>query len=188
MEIKNDYYKHHLKDRCKDVPESMLKDIVIELSDNAKFYMNSAITAEAMAKVNIAIVDLLKGKFGYLPLYLVGEAYTRGPVGELGGYASMSVRNIYIWLSAMQEKAQNLSAMDQSKTDDERREEAERIFKRNQAHNVRFGTALSIKLTWVYEERIDPVNWDKYKLDTIVDMLKQGYDIHSIRPSDIYNA
>jgi hypothetical protein len=119
---------------------------------------------------------------------LVGEAYTRGPVGELGGYASMSVRNIYIWLSAMQDKAQNLSAMDQSKTDDERREEAERIFKRNQTHNVRFGTALSIKLTWVYEERIDPVNWDKYKLDTIVDMLKQGYDIHSIRPSDIYNA
>jgi hypothetical protein len=188
MEIKNEYYKHHLKDRCKDTPESMLKEIVSEFSSNAKFYMNSNVDAETMSKVNTAIVDLLHTKFGYLPLYLVGEAYTRGPLGELGGYASISVRNIYIWLSAVNEKAQNLSAQDQSRADDERRTEAEKIFKLNQAHNVRFGTALSIKLTWVYEGRIDPVNWDNYKLDTIVDMLKQGYDIHSIRPSDIYNG
>ena len=41
MQIKNEYYKFHLKDRCKDVPENMLKDIVIEFCDNAKFYMNS---------------------------------------------------------------------------------------------------------------------------------------------------
>jgi len=187
MEIKSEYYKHHLKDRCKDVPETMLKEIVSEFSSNAKFYMNSNVDAETMSKVNTAIVDLLKNKFGYLPLYLVGEAYVRGPLGELGGYASISVRNIYIWLSAVNEKAQNLSAQDQSKLDDERRSEAEKIFKLNQAHNVRFGTALSIKLTWVYEGRIDPDNWDKYPLDEIVRYLKQGYDIHSLRPTEIYN-
>jgi hypothetical protein len=186
MEIKNEYYKHHLKDRCKDVPENTLKDIITEFSDNAKFYMNSNIDAGSMAKVNITIVDLLKNKFGYLPLYLVGEAYTRGPVGELGGYASISVRNIYIWLSAVNEKAQNLSAQDQSRADDERRTEAEKIFKLNQAHNVRFGTALSIKLTWVYEGRIDADDWDKYTLDEIVNYLKQGYDVNSLRPSMIY--
>ena len=187
MEIKCEYYKHHLKDRCKDTPENMLKEIVSEFSSNAKFYMNSNVDAETMSKVNTAIVDLLKNKFGYLPLYLVGEAYVRGPLGELGGYASISVRNIYIWLSAVNEKAQNLSAQDQSKLDDERRSEAEKIFKLNQAHNVRFGTALSIKLTWVYEGRIDPDNWDKYPLDEIVRYLKQGYDIHSLRPTEIYN-
>jgi hypothetical protein len=187
MEIKNDYYKHHLKDRCKDVPQSMLKDIITEFMANAKFYMNSNTDTETMEKVNTAIVDLLHTKFGYLPLYLVGEAYTRGPLGELGGYASISVRNIYIWLSAVNEKAQNLSAQDQSKLDDERRSEAEKIFKLNQAHNVRFGTALSIKLTWVYEGRIDANDWDKYTLDAIVDKLKQGYDIHSLRPTEIYN-
>jgi hypothetical protein len=187
MEIKCEYYKHHLKDRCKDTPESVLKEIVSEFSSNAKFYMNSNVDAETMSKVNFAIVDLLKNKFGYLPLYLVGEAYTRGPLGELGGYASISVRNIYIWLSAVNEKAQNLSAQDQSKLDDERRSEAEKIFKLNQAHNVRFGTALSIKLTWVYEERINPDDWDKYPLDEIVRYLKQGYDIHSLRPSEIYS-
>ena len=187
MQIKNEFYKYHLKDRCKDVPENLLRDIIIEFSDNAKFYMNSNVDAATMAKVNTAIVDLLKTKFGYLPLYLVGEAYTRGPVGELGGYASMSVRNIYIWLSAVNEKAQNLSAQDQSRADDERRTEAEKIFKLNQVHNVRFGTALSIKLTWVYEGRIDPDNWDKYPLDEIVSYLKQGYDIHSLRPTLIYS-
>jgi hypothetical protein len=187
MEIKCEYYKHHLKDRCKDTPENMLKEIVSEFSSNAKFYMNSNVDAETMSKVNTAIVDLLRTKFGYLPLYLIGEAYTRGPLGELGGYASISVRNIYIWLSAVNEKAQNLSAQDQSKLDDERRSEAEKIFKLNQAHNVRFGTALSIKLTWVYEGRIDPDNWDKYPLDEIVRYLKQGYDIHSLRPTEIYN-
>ena len=188
MQIKNEYYKFHLKDRCKDVPENMMIDIITEFSDNAKFYINSSITAEAMAKVNTAIVDLLKTKFGYLPLYLVGEAYVRGPLGELGGYASLSVRNIYIWLSAMQEKCQNLSAAEQSKADDERRSESERIYMQNQAHHVRFGTALSIKLNWVYTGRIDPNNWEHYTLDAIVDMLKQGYDIHSISPKDIYNA
>jgi hypothetical protein len=187
MEIKNEYYKHHLKDRCKDVPETMLKEIVSEFSSNAKFYMNSNVDAETMSKVNTAIVDLLKNRFGYLPLYLVGEAYVRGPLGELGGYASISVRNIYIWLSAVNEKSQNLSAQDQSRMDDERRTEAEKIFKLNQAHNVRFGTALSIKLTWVYEGRIDPDDWDMYPLDEIVRYLKQGYDIHSLRPSEIYN-
>ena len=182
MQIKNEYYKFHLKDRCKDVPENMLKDIVIELCDNAKFYMNSSIDAESMAKVNIAIVDLLKNKFGYLPLYLVGEAYARGPLGELGGYASISVRNIHIWLSAMQEKCQNLSAQDQSRLDNERREAEEKIFKLNQAHNVRFGTALSIKLAWVYEGRINPDDWEKYTLDDIVYYLKQGYTEKTLSP------
>lgn len=182
MEIKNEYYKHHLKDRCKDTPENMLKEIVSEVSSNAKFYMNSNVDAETMSKVNTAIVDLLKYKFGYLPLYLVGEAYTRGPLGELGGYASISVRNIYIWLSAVNEKSQNLSAQDQSRIDQERREEDERIFKQNQAHNVRFGTALSIKLTWVYEDRISANDWDKYPLDEIVNYLKQGYTIKSLSP------
>lgn len=187
MEIKNEYYKYHLKDRCKDVPEGTLNAIITEFMANAKFYMNSNIDNESLVKVNNAIVDLLHTKFGYLPLYLIGEAFMRGPVGELGGYASLSVRNIYIWLSAMQEKAQNLSAQDQSKLDDERRNEAEKIFKLNQAHNVQFGTALSIKLAWVYEGRIDPNNWEKYPLDEIVRYLKQGYDIHSLRPSEIYS-
>jgi hypothetical protein len=50
------------------VPESTLNDIIIEFSDNAKFFMNSTIIPEAMAKVNIAIVDLLRGQFGYLPV------------------------------------------------------------------------------------------------------------------------
>ena len=185
MEIKNEYYKYHLKDRCNDVPENILKDIIREFAANAKFYMNSNTDAETMEKVNIAIVDLLKNKFGYLPLYLVGEAYARGPLGELGGYASISVRNIHIWISAMQEKSQNLYAQDQSRIDSERRESEEKIFKQNQAHNVRYGTALSIKLTWVYEERIIADDWDKYPLDEIVNYLKQGYTEKSLSPKFI---
>lgn len=48
-------------------------------------------------------------------------------------------------------------------------------------------TALSIKLTWVYEGRIDGNDWEKYTLDDIVTKLKEGYTDKTLKPSLIKN-
>ena len=186
MEIKNSYYSNHQTDRCKDVPENLLRDIVNELLTNIRFYMSSDLTAESMLKVTDAVMDLLKGHFCWLPLHLVGEAFVKGSLGEIGGTSRITVRNIYIWLKEIEGKSNNLTAQEISKRDDQRRAESERLFKMNQAHNVSYGTALYIKLKWVYENRIYPDNWDYYTLDAIVEQLKAGKTERTLKTTDIW--
>jgi len=187
MEIKNEYYSGHLKERCREVPEETLIDIIEEFSSIAKFYLSTEIHIDDIKKINGAILDILKhGRFQWLPLYLVGEAYTKGSLGELGGTTKLSVRNIYIWLTQMEEKMRNIDAGYQSKIDNERRANDERVYMEHQSHNVRFGTALCIKLAWVYEGRIKANDWDKYTLDAIAEKLKEGYSDKTLLPSKIY--
>ena len=197
MEIKNEYYKQHLKELCKDVPADVLGRIVFELSTNAKFYMNSDANADDLSKINDAVVDLLKTRFSWVPLHLLGEAYVKGSLGELGGTTKLSVRNVYTWLSNVDEKARNLRTQDISKIDDSKRAEEERVFLTNQANNNLYGAALSLKLKWfypssrgrfgqgIYLKGLDPSLWDRYPLDKIVEKLKQGYTVQTLTPSKL---
>ena len=189
MEIRNEYYNEHLKERCREVPEDALLSIIEEFSSIAKFYLSTEIHIDDIKKINGAMLDILKrGRFQWLPLYLVGEAYTKGSLGELGGTTKLSVRNIYIWLTQMEEKMRNIDAGYQSKIDDELRASDERVYMEHQAHNVRFGTALCIKLAWVYEGRITADEWEKYTLDAIVEKLKEGYTDKTLLPSKIFTT
>jgi len=197
MEIKNEYYKEHLKELCKDVPTDVLGRIINELSGNAKFFMSSDIEVKDLGKINDAIVDLLKTRFSWLPLHLVGEAYVKGALGELGGTTRLSVRNVYVWLSNVDEKARTLRTQDISKSDNSKRAEEERVFLTNQANNNLYGAALSLKLKWfypssrgrfgqgIYLKGLDPSLWDRYPLDKIVEKLKQGYTVQTLTPTKL---
>jgi hypothetical protein len=197
MEIKNAYYKEHLKELCKEVPTDVLSRIVGELSINAKFYMNGDTSPEDLVKINDAIVDLLKTRFSWLPLHLVGEAYVKGSLGELGGTTKLSARNVYTWLSNVDEKARTLRTQEISRVDESKRTAEERVYLSNQANNVLYGTALSLKLSWfypssrgrfgqgIYLKGLDPSLWDRYPLDKIVEKLKQGYTVQTLTPTKL---
>lgn len=186
LTIKNEYYIHHLKDRCSDVPEHILKEIIKEFSALAKFYMDSDVDSETLIKTNESVIDWLNTKFNWLPLHLLGEAYIRGSLGELGGTTRLIPRTVYTWLNAVSEKAQNLYAQDKSRIDAERREAEEKAFKLNQKYYGEFGTAAHTKLVWYCAGKINPKDWDRYTLDKIVEQFRQGYDIYSLHPSRIY--
>lgn len=175
--IRNEYYTHHLTDKCKDVPDHILKNIVRELSTLAEFNMGNETEDEVISKLNDGIVNLLKSRFSYLPLHLIGEAYIRGSLGELGGTTRLIPRTVFCWLNAISEKAQNLSALEQGKRDDERREAEERAYKLNQKHNCLFGTAMRRKTEMICAGNFDFKDYDtEYSIANIVKRSMEGSD------------
>jgi hypothetical protein len=186
MEIKSKGYDIYLKYPVRNIPDQEMTDILNELSMNAIFLMGDKLRDEDLKKNLSAVIYVTKTYYGYIPLYLVAEAFGKGSIGNLGGTSKFNARNINIWLTAIQDKYQTLIAQQKSKEDSEIRIANEKLFKQNQSHNVQFGTALCIKLTWVYEKRINPDDWDHYTLDLIVDKLKQGYTERTLTPKMIW--
>ena len=121
MEIKSIFYKQYINTQAYQIPVAAIEELIDEFAINAKFYMASDIDADTTAKINNAVVELLKNRFRYVPLKLIGEAYTRGSLGELGGTTRFTIRNVYIWLSQIEEKNQRLFLEEQSKKEDEKR-------------------------------------------------------------------
>jgi hypothetical protein len=186
MEIKNEHYLEHINTRCKDIFPERLQDIIRELSENAKFYMSSEIDATVTVKINAAIVDMLKNhKYRYLPLHLVGEAFTRGSMGELGGTTRFTVRNVCIWLGQMQEKMESLNALQKTKEDAGRRIDEEKSFRENKERSNLFGTAMYLKIGWCQAGLLSERQYDECSLDKIVGLIEKGYPIKEITPSMI---
>lgn len=162
------------------IPTEHLLDIIDELSQNAKFYMNSDLDSVMTEKVNAAIVDLLKNeKFKYLPLHLVAEAFTKGLLGELGGTTRFTVRNVVIWFNQMNDRMAQIEAERKSREDHARRKSAEDVFKITQDRSSLFGAACLLKASWQLK---DP-DYDLCTLDKIVDLIERGYKLSEIHPS-----
>ena len=186
MEINSKYYNQNLDQVCEEVPYDSLKEIIEEMSTNAVFYMGSQTKSDDIIKINAEVINLLKKRFRQLPLHLVGEAFISGSLGELGGTTRYYVANIYKWFSQVEEKLQNIETEKRSQIDERRRADEEKLFKQTRGDSNLFGMALSLKLTWVYEHKIDPNDWDNYTLDKIVEQFLAGETIRTIRPSVIY--
>lgn len=185
MEIKSEYYPQYLSERVKDIPSEHMRELVDEFAINAKFYMSSDVDNDATDKINTAVVELLKNKFSFLPLSLIAEAYTRGSLGELGGTTRFTVRNIYIWLAAVNEKSQRLLQERQSKIDDERRASEEKSFRHQQKRSNLYGAALYKKIEWCYQGLLNSRQYDELTLDMIVAKVEAGYDLKNLTPSMI---
>jgi hypothetical protein len=183
MEINNLYYSQNLKQLCNEVPSDSLKEIIEELSTNAIFYMGSQLKTDDINKINTEIINLLKKRFRYLPLLLVGEAFISGSLGELGGTTRFYVANVYKWFLQMEEKAQRIYTEGRNKIDENRRLEDERLFRNNKGDSSLFGLALHLKLVWVYEHKIDAKDWDYYTLDKIVEQFRLGKTNKTLSPS-----
>lgn len=165
-----------------DIPISALEELIDEFALNAKFFMSSDLDTQTTAKVNAAVRDLLKNRFRFLPLHLVSEAYTRGSLGELGGTTRFTLRNIYTWLSNIEEKNQRLFQMDQSRKDSEQRKAEEYAFRASQKRNTLYGAAFHWKIS---QCPMPDMTYDLLTLDKIVEAMDQGYDLRTLSPDDI---
>lgn len=183
MEIKSAYYPQYLAEKVYNIPSEHMREMIDEFAINAKFYMSSDVDNEATDKINAAVVDLLKNKFRYLPLSLVAEAYTRGSLGELGGTTRFTVRNIYIWLTAVDEKNQRLNQESQSRTDSERRAAEERAFRLQQKRSTKYGAAMYWKIG--FAKQLSAAEYHRISLDKIVAMMDRGYKLENLTPEMI---
>jgi hypothetical protein len=182
MEIKSQYYSEYINTKAGEIPSGALIEIIDEFASNAKFYMSSDADSITTAKINSASIDLLKNRFRFLPLSLIAEAYTRGSLGELGGTTRFTVRNVYTWLGSIDEKNQRLYQETQSKIDDQKRAENERLFRRSQKRSSLFASALYWKIS--HCPMSDP-DYDRLTLDKIVEAIEKGYTFHELTPSMI---
>jgi len=186
MEIKCQSYHDNLNRPCRDIFADNLSEILDELSQVARFYMSSDVDAGTMVKINSAILQLLKfGKYRFLPVHMVGEAFTRGSMGELGGTTRFTVRNVCIWLSEVLDKQQRISAQKVSEEDEEKKKQEERKFRENKSRNNLYGSAMFRKIEWCHAGLLSPRQYDECTLDKIVDLIERGYPVSHITPSMI---
>jgi hypothetical protein len=183
MEIKSPYYSQYIGDRMTDIPREYLREIIDEFAINARFFMSSETDSDTMNKINAAVVDLLKDKFKNLTLNLVTEAYSRGSLGELGGTTRFTVRNVYIWLSNVDEKSQRLYQERISRLDSEKRAAEEKAFKSQQKRSNMYGSAMMWKIG--IAKQISSAEYDRLTLDRIVDAMQKGYDLKTLTPEMI---
>lgn len=183
MEIKNENYPLYASIPVKEIPHDTLVDLVIELSTNAMFVLGASLESSMIKPTVEKIVEMLRDKFSVYPLHLVAEAFDQGALGQLGGTMRFIPRNIYIWLAAVRDRDNRLKYEQWSKQEDKRRAEEEGRWKSNHRGDAVFGTALCLKLTWVYSGAITAEEWDNITLDSIVTLLRAGESEYTITPS-----
>jgi hypothetical protein len=182
MEIRSQYYCEYINTKVGEIPSTPLTELIDELASNAKFYMSSDADSMTTEKINSASVDLLKNRFRFIPLYLIAEAYTRGSLGELGGTTRFTVRNVYTWLSNIEEKNQRLYQETQSKIDDQKRADNERHFRQGQNRSSLFAAAFYWKVS---NCPMPDKDYDRLTLDKIVEAFEKGYTFNELTPSMI---
>jgi hypothetical protein len=182
MEIASKFYHEYLGTKVNEIPFPCLVEIIDEFAANAKFYMSSDVDSETTVKINSAAIDLLKNRFAHLPFNLVAEAFTRGSLGEIGGTTRFTVRNIYIWLTAVDEKNQRLSQESQTRLDSEKRATEEKVFKQSQKRSSLYASAFYWKIS--HCPLLDK-DYDRLTLDKIVEAFQKGYTFRELTPSMI---
>jgi hypothetical protein len=182
MEIRSQYYPEYINVKVGEIPVTPLIELIDEFASNAKFYMSSDADSMTTEKINTASIELLKNRFRFLSLNLVAEAYTRGSLGELGGTTRFTVRNVYIWLNSIDEKSQRLYQETQSKIDDQKRAENERIFRQGQKRSSLYASAFYWKISHCPMPGAD---YDRLTLDKIVAAVERGYSFKELNPSMI---
>lgn len=187
MKLENKNFPIYMNTAMMNIAPEDIDDLLMELCANAMFYMNTENTVDTNIKLVAGVKDLILSDRNYrhLPLHLIIESFHKGSTGELGGTSKFGLRNVNIWLFQSKEKHQKIIADDKSREIDRQRAESEQLFKRNNSKDWIFGRAFLIKLDWNYHGAINSSDWDKYTLNSIVDLLRQGYDEHTITPKMI---
>jgi hypothetical protein len=187
MKLENENFPEYMNTAMMNIPSAHLDPMLMELSCNAMFYMNTENESVATARLVAGIKDLILSDYTYkqMPLHLVIETFHKGSTGELGGTSKFGLRNVNIWLFSSKEKHQKLIADNKGREDDRRKAETERIFKEKHARDWIYGEAFWIKVGWHCNGAINAGNWDSYTLDAIVEKLRQGHDERTLTPSMI---
>jgi len=186
MELKSSYFPAHLNDACKDILKSSMKEMIIELSSNAIFVMNTDMEASITVRTAEIIVDTLQNsKFRYMPFHLVMEGFHKGSMGELGGTTRFTVRNVAVWMNAMYEKLALLTQERKTKEDSERRAAESAAFKSRQKTSNLYGAAMYRKMEWAQAGLISSAEYDRLTLDKIVARMQEGFSINKLIPAMI---
>jgi hypothetical protein len=175
-----------MQDYCKDILHEALKEMILELSANAIFVMDTEMKGEITSRTADTIVDLLKHSyFRFMPFHLVCEGFQKGAMGELGGTTRFTVRNVNTWMRAMNEKLTTLNMEKKTKEDAERRAQDEKAFRQRQRINSLYGSAMYRKIEWCYSGLLSSEDYDRLTLDKIVEAVNKGYSIHELTPEMI---
>lgn len=185
MEIKTSEYATYLNYPVEQIPREKLEEIISELSANAMFQMGSFLDDRILKQTVETIVAMLKDKFKNYELHIIATAFDQGSLGALGGTTAFKIRNVYSWLSSMKETRDKLAFDQWSKQEHLRKIKEENEWKNNHKGSAIYGTALSLKLSWVYQLRISADNWHAYSLDSIVELLRMGETVQTIKPEMI---
>jgi hypothetical protein len=186
MNFKSNYFPIYMQDCCKDILHESLKEMILELSANAIFVMNTEMQGEITARLADTIVDLLKhSNFRFMPFHLVCEGFQKGAMGELGGTTRFTVRNVNTWMKAMYEKLAQVNMEKQTKLDAQRRAEESKLFKQLQHRNNLYGAAMYRKIEWCYAGLLSSDDYDRLTLDKIVEAMQKGYSLKELNPEMI---
>lgn len=186
MELKSRYFNLHMNDLCRDIPSDSMKEMIIELSSNAIFVMNTDMEPSITVRTAELIVDTLKNfKCRLMPFHLVMEGFHKGSMGELGGTTRFTVRNVNVWMNAMHEKLSLINQERKTKEDSERRAAETAAFKRQQKTASLYGAAMYRKIEWCYAGLISSAEYDRLTLDKIVARMQEGFSIRELTPGMI---
>jgi hypothetical protein len=181
MEFKSRYFTIHMQDYCKDILAEPIEEMIIELSANAIFVMNTDMDPSITGRTAKTLVDLLKhSTFRYMPFHLVCEGFQKGSMGELGGTTRFTVRNVNTWMKAMNDKRMLLETERKTKEDARIRAEEAASYKRLQRSIGIYGTACYWK---VAHSPLSDEEYDRLTLDKIVEAFKKGYSFKELTPS-----
>jgi hypothetical protein len=186
MEFKSSHFNLCMNEQCKDILTDSMKEMIIELSSNAIFVMNTDMEAGITVRTAELIVEILKNsKFRFMPFHLVIEGFHKGSMGELGGTTRFTVRNVNTWMNAMYDKLAQINMEKKTKEDAERRAAESAAFKSRQKTANLYGAAMYRKIEWAHAGLLSSAEYDRLTLDKIVARMQEGFSIKELTPSMI---
>jgi hypothetical protein len=158
-----------------------IKQMIADMIKEADEVMGGKLDKDKLNFMGNWLYKWLNERFGYLPMHHVKAAITFGAMGERGGTASLTPRNINLWLRAQSDIHQELLAR-QSKFEDEKTRNDN--FNANKAEWP-IAAAVRIKVTWLGQKLITSEEYDSFSSKAIYDLIKAGVPQGRIFPKDV---
>jgi hypothetical protein len=184
MKLEYEHFPIYMDVSIWNIPQEHLMPMLVELSMNAMYYMNTENDPKNSAKLMAGIKDMILSDHTYrnMKLHVIAEAFHKGSLGELGGTSRFGLRNVNVWLSSQKEKHLKLITEEKSKIDDSRKKNEETAFRQSQQRSNKYGSALYWKISFC---PMSAQEYDRLSLDKIVAMMEKGYKLRELTPEMI---
>ena len=160
--MKDEIYQVHSMTLVKDVlPRSDLRGLINIFMIDSGINMGSEFTVKSLHRV----IEIIEGKYKYLPIYIIASGFTKGSMGQYGP-GRLTPRVIGEWLNQISQEYN--------------REQAHEVIRSEEYTDIAdlnkcpLGSAIIKKLDWFHNGTLPMSCWDRVPIKAVAEKIKAG--------------
>jgi hypothetical protein len=156
-------YETYATTSCLEIPESQLKDFVLQFLYDASKDMGCIFDKSDTVD---RVYYIISTHYHHLPLAMVASAFKRGALGQYGA-GRLIPRTIYGWLGQINEYYLTKHQVRDNSEDN--------FTKYDDLHKYPIGSAINKKIDWYRSGALSMRDWDSVPLKQVAEIIGKGH-------------